>query len=102
MSEKKKILLGSWQAISINLLSINEWQKKQHRVNIAEQLHTDIADDTDLLKNFISGEETWVRSQYESSNVSIHIFWRAKFEKKHLQSSQMWKTFPQFSLNIMK
>lgn len=36
------------------------FQQKQHRVTIAEQMLADVADDPDLLKRVITGDETWV------------------------------------------
>ena len=36
------------------------FQQQKHRATIAEQMLADVADDPDLLKRVITGDETWV------------------------------------------
>ena len=65
------ILFGSWQAIFTDVLGIKRaaakifpkllnFEQKQRRINIAQDMLTTFNDDPDLLKMVITGYDSWV------------------------------------------
>ena len=71
VAEETGISYGSCEAIVVHVLDMKRvaekfvpkvlnFQHEQHRVTIAEQMLADVADDPDLLKRVITGDETWV------------------------------------------
>ena len=65
------ILFGSWQAIFTDVLGIKRaaakifpkllnFEQKQRRINIAQDMLTTFNDDPDLLKKVITGEASWL------------------------------------------
>lgn len=71
VAEEIGISYGTCEAIFADVLNMKQvaakfvpkllnFQQKQHRVTIAEQMLADVADDPDLLKRVITGDETWI------------------------------------------
>ena len=55
------IVLGKKRAAAIIVLKLLNFEQKQHRMHIAQEMLTTCNDDPpDLLKKIITGDETWV------------------------------------------
>ena len=102
VAEEIGISCGSFGDIFSNVLNIKRvaaefvpkllnFQQKKHRATIAEQMLTDFADDPELLKRVITGDETWLYG-YDIEMKDQLPQWKFSEEpkpKKHVESDQM-------------
>lgn len=98
-AEEIGISYGSCEAIFTNVLNMKRvaakfvpkllnFQQKQHRVTIAQQMLSDIADNPDLLKRVITGDETWVYG-YDVETKAQSSQWKFSEEQRPKKARQV-------------
>ena len=69
-----------------NLLN---FEQKQHRMDIAQEMLTTFSDDTDLLKKVIIGHESWVYG-YDIETKAQSCQWKRPEEPSSKKPQQVW------------
>lgn len=70
------------------VLKLLNFQQKQHRVTIAEQMLVDVADNPDLFKRVITGDETWIYG-YDVQMKAQSSQWKFSEESRPKKARQV-------------
>ena len=82
-------VLGMKQAAAKIVLKLLNFEQKQHRMDIAQEMLTTFNDDPDLLKNVITGNESWMYG-YDIENKTQSSQWKGPEEPRPKKAHQIW------------
>ena len=78
------------------------FEQKQRRMDIAQEMLMTLNDDPDLLKNVITGVELWVYGHDMETKAQSFQWKRPEERKKHTKFGQMWRFISLFSSIAME
>jgi len=99
IADDLNISFGSCQSILTDVLGMTRvsakfvpkllnFDQKQHRINIAQDMLNDVNDDPDLLKRVITGDETWVYG-YDVETKAQSSQWKSPGEPRPKKARQV-------------